>query len=146
MSRHANASVGGQRLFHERASQVAVTWAVAVKEHFGVEAARLGALDFERQFLGLEWCRTEVLLGDVPVPAGGGADAGHALGKVGAKDVQHDAGGFHELLDERVEKAAALSVGWADVHETTFDDNAARATVRLQGDTVTLVGDGVRAN
>jgi hypothetical protein len=32
------------------------------------------------------------------------------------------------------------------VHETTFDDNAARATIRLQGDTVTLVGDGVRTN
>ena len=30
------------------------------------------------------------------------------------------------------------------VHETTFDDNTARATIRLQGDTVTLVGDGVR--
>jgi hypothetical protein len=31
------------------------------------------------------------------------------------------------------------------VHETTFDDNLARATIRLQGDTVTLLGDGVRA-
>jgi hypothetical protein len=30
------------------------------------------------------------------------------------------------------------------VHETTYDDNNARATIRLQGDTVTLVGDGVR--
>ena len=30
------------------------------------------------------------------------------------------------------------------VHETTFDDNTARATIRLQGDTVILVGDGVR--
>ena len=30
------------------------------------------------------------------------------------------------------------------VHETTFDDNAARATIRLQGDSVMLVGDGVR--
>lgn len=30
------------------------------------------------------------------------------------------------------------------VHETTFDDNAALATIRLQGDTVTLVGSGVR--
>ena len=30
------------------------------------------------------------------------------------------------------------------VHETTFDDNTARATIRLRGDTVTLVGDGVR--
>ena len=30
------------------------------------------------------------------------------------------------------------------VHETTFDDNAARATIRLRGETVTLVGDGVR--
>jgi hypothetical protein len=27
------------------------------------------------------------------------------------------------------------------VHETTFDDNTARATIRLQGDTVMLVGD-----
>jgi hypothetical protein len=30
------------------------------------------------------------------------------------------------------------------VHETTFDDNTARSTIRLQGDTVTLVGEGVR--
>jgi hypothetical protein len=30
------------------------------------------------------------------------------------------------------------------VHETTYDDNAARATIRLSGDTVTLLGDGVR--
>jgi hypothetical protein len=30
------------------------------------------------------------------------------------------------------------------VHETSLDDNTARATIRLQGDTVTLVGDGVR--
>ncbi|HZI38210.1 MAG TPA: lysyl oxidase family protein [Acidimicrobiia bacterium] len=30
------------------------------------------------------------------------------------------------------------------VHETTFDDNTARATIRLHGDTVSLVGDGVR--
>ena len=31
------------------------------------------------------------------------------------------------------------------VHETTFDDNAARATIRLHGETVTLVGDGIRS-
>lgn len=31
------------------------------------------------------------------------------------------------------------------VHEATFDDNAARATIRLHGETVTLVGDGIRA-
>jgi len=30
------------------------------------------------------------------------------------------------------------------VHETNYDDNTARATIRLQGDTVTLLGDGVR--
>jgi hypothetical protein len=30
------------------------------------------------------------------------------------------------------------------VHETTYDDNVARATIRLQGDTVTRLGDGVR--
>ena len=30
------------------------------------------------------------------------------------------------------------------VQEATFDDNAARATIRLTGDKVTLVGDGVR--
>ena len=30
------------------------------------------------------------------------------------------------------------------VHETNFDDNTARATIRLQGDSVTLVGEGVR--
>ena len=30
------------------------------------------------------------------------------------------------------------------VRETSFDDNAARATIRLSGDSVTLVGDGVR--
>ena len=29
------------------------------------------------------------------------------------------------------------------VHETTYDDNTARATIRLQGDTVTLLGNGV---
>ena len=31
------------------------------------------------------------------------------------------------------------------VHETTFADNTARATIRLRGDTVTLLGAGVRA-
>lgn len=31
------------------------------------------------------------------------------------------------------------------VHETNRDDNTARATVRLQGDTVTLLGEGVRS-
>jgi len=30
------------------------------------------------------------------------------------------------------------------VHETTYDDNTARATIRLQGDSVFLIGDGVR--
>lgn len=30
------------------------------------------------------------------------------------------------------------------VHETTYEDNVARATIRLQGDTVTRIGDGVR--
>jgi hypothetical protein len=30
------------------------------------------------------------------------------------------------------------------VHETSYDDNVARATIRLQGDTVTRIGDGVR--
>ncbi|HEV3364997.1 MAG TPA: lysyl oxidase family protein, partial [Acidimicrobiia bacterium] len=30
------------------------------------------------------------------------------------------------------------------VHEISFDDNTALSTIRLQGDTVTLVGDGVR--
>jgi hypothetical protein len=32
------------------------------------------------------------------------------------------------------------------VHETTFDDNAARATIRLSGESVVLVGDGVRTD
>jgi Lysyl oxidase len=32
------------------------------------------------------------------------------------------------------------------VHETTLDDNTARATIRLSGDTVVLVGDGVRTD
>jgi hypothetical protein len=30
------------------------------------------------------------------------------------------------------------------VHETTYGDNVARATIRLRGDTVTRIGDGVR--
>ncbi|HYH50123.1 MAG TPA: lysyl oxidase family protein, partial [Acidimicrobiia bacterium] len=30
------------------------------------------------------------------------------------------------------------------VHETTYDDNVARATIRLHGDTVTRIGDDVR--
>jgi hypothetical protein len=32
------------------------------------------------------------------------------------------------------------------VHEATFDDNSARATIRLSGDSVVLVGDGVRTD
>ena len=76
---HADAAVGRSRLLHQGAGVVAVAGRGSLEQHLGVEPAGLGALELERELLGLAQGRAEVLLGEIPLSTGGRADAGDPL-------------------------------------------------------------------
>jgi len=106
---HTDAAVNRNGLLDQRAGPIAVSRALAVEQHPGVPPAGFCALDFEGQFFGLPQRCVEVLLGQLPLTAGGGTDGGDPLQEIRVPPVEDGTGRGDAFPDERVVPGGAVA-------------------------------------